>query len=185
MTGTNETVADLSVVTPDIAREVWESFERSGRRPTARAVALAIAQSGKYLPVSYRTIARWAKNNWRPQLRLVKSHPLREAAKKVDASVPVLTGDPMIRASDVAGASGFDVESLHHELLSLSDDDLIRRASRELFINAIVLLEHIQPNARKAAPIGWLPSGPIIRCRSDGGSGCGAQSRPLDRGKMI
>jgi hypothetical protein len=60
------------------------------------------------------------------------AHPLREAAKKVDASVPVLTGDPMIRASDVAGASGFDVESLHHELLSLSNDDLIRRASREL-----------------------------------------------------
>jgi hypothetical protein len=150
MPGTNETVADLSVVTPDIAREVWESFERDGRRPTARAVALAIAQSGKYLPVSYRTIARWAKNNWRPQLRLVKSHPLHEAAKKVDASVPVLSGDPMTRASDVAGVSEFDADSLLHELRSLSDDDLINRASRELFTNAIVLLEYIQVNRHLA-----------------------------------
>jgi hypothetical protein len=150
MPGTNETVADLSVVTPDIAREVWESFERDGRRPTARAVALAIAQSGKYLPVSYRTIARWAKNNWRPQLRLVKSHPLHEAAKKVDASVPVLSGDPMTRASDVAGVSEFHADSLLHELRSLSDDDLINRASRELFTNAIVLLEYIQVNRHLA-----------------------------------
>jgi hypothetical protein len=94
---------DLPAVTPDLAREVWESFERAGRRPTARAVALAIAQSGKYLPVSYWTIARWAKNKWRPQLRLVKSHPLSEAANEVDAAVPILTGDPLTRASDVCG----------------------------------------------------------------------------------
>lgn len=31
-----------------------------------------------------------------------------------------------------------------HELRSLSDDDLIKRASRELYISAIVPLEHIQ-----------------------------------------
>ena len=144
MPGTNETVADLSVVTPDIAREVWESFERTGRRPTARAVALAIAQSGRYAPVSYRTIARWAKNNWRPQLRLVKSHPLHEAAKKVDAAVPVLTGDPLTRASDTADASDFDGQSLRCEVHALSDEELIRRAWRGLYVNAIVLLQYTQ-----------------------------------------
>jgi hypothetical protein len=144
MTGTYETVADLPVVTPEIAKEVWLSFERSGRRPTARAVALAIAQSGKYLPVSYRTIARWAKNGWRPQLRLVKSHPLREAAKKVDAAVPVLTGDPLTRVSDVAEASD---EGRCHELHALSDEELIKQAWRGLYVNAIVLLDHIQSRA--------------------------------------
>jgi hypothetical protein len=105
---------------------------------------LAIAQSGKYAPVSYRTIARWAKNNWRPQLRLVKSHPLHEAAKKVDAAVPVLTGDPLTRASDVADASDFDGQSLRCEVHALSDEELIRRAWRGLYFNAIVLLDHIQ-----------------------------------------
>jgi len=141
MTGTYETVADLPVVTPEIAKEVWQSFERAGRRPTARSVALAIAQSGKYLPVSYRTIARWAKNGWRPQLRLVKSHPLREAAKKVDAAVPVLTGDPLTRASQVADAS---LEGRCCELHALSDEELIKQAWRGLYVNAIVLLDHIQ-----------------------------------------
>jgi hypothetical protein len=144
MTGRNETVADLSVGTPDIARQVGESFQRDGRRPTARAVALAIAQSGKYLPVSYRTIARWAKNNWRPQLRLVKSHPLHEAGKKVDAAVPVLTGDPLTRASDITSGADFDGQNLRCEVHALSDEALIKRAWRGLYINAIVLLEYTQ-----------------------------------------
>ena len=68
----------------------------------------------------------------------------REAAKKVDAAVPVLTGDPLTRASDVADASNSDFEGRCYELHALSDEELIKQAWRGLYVNAIVLLDQIQ-----------------------------------------
>ena len=134
-------------VTSDAAKEVWESFKRAGVRPTGRTVAKAIAQSGKYLPVSYRTINRWANCNSTPRRGSAKLHPMREAAKEFEAAVPVITGDPLTRVSDLAGKpQPIDVESLRNEIESLSDDGLIKRAARELYMTLILVMKHLQLN---------------------------------------
>jgi hypothetical protein len=74
---------------------------RAGRRP--RAVAEALAQSGKFLPISKSTIAVWKKKDWAaPAPPLL---PAAEATAKLEAAVPVITGDATTRIADLVGDS--------------------------------------------------------------------------------
>ena len=78
-------------VTPAEAHIVWDSLDG----PSARRVAKALTQSGR--PVHFTTVARWRRDDWRGVID--RPHPLEEAERAVDVSMPLLTGDPTITAA--------------------------------------------------------------------------------------
>lgn len=120
----------------------------AGKRPTVRSVADALMASGQFLPVSYRAIQRWKQRGWTPAQGKARQPALAETAAKVDAAVPVLTGDPASRTEAVV----LDPKAarLRTELEGLSDDALIKRAARESYIAAIILLSKVQENPQLA-----------------------------------
>ena len=73
-------------VTPEEAKRVWDSQ----REPTPTSVARALTQAGR--PVGSKTIARWKAENW--PSRPARRHPLDVAEDRLDAALPLLTGDP-------------------------------------------------------------------------------------------
>lgn len=128
------------VATPADAQAVWQSFEKAGARPTARAVAEALNQSGEFLPVGKSSIDRWHRKDWKVANPAPKSHPTIEAKDKLEATVPVLTGDATSRVADISAAA----EALRDELRDLSDADLMTLAQREGYITAIILMREVQ-----------------------------------------
>lgn len=135
---------DRRAATPADAKAVWESFEKVDARPTARAVALAMNQTGQFLPVGKSSVDRWHRKGWKAN-PAPKSHPTIEAKDKVEAAVSVLTGDATTRVDDVKEAE--PAQDLVITLRELPDGKLMSLAQRESYITAIVLMREVQARA--------------------------------------
>jgi hypothetical protein len=83
------------------------------------------------------TIARWRSQNWRP-LEHEQQHPLEAARASLDDAVPLLTGDPLTTATS------FVQGSIEGEALGqLTDDEILRRAAREVAIAVYVIAKAV------------------------------------------
>jgi hypothetical protein len=115
-------------ITPREAKAVWDSL----KSPSARTVARAMTQAGRR--VHHSTIARWCARDWRPMAS--GEHPVEAAREALDIAARLLTGDP-----------GGGVEVLeryakgNERFEGLTEQELLRRATRELLIAQIVVAE--------------------------------------------
>jgi hypothetical protein len=126
----------LKLVTPAEAERVWNTLPR----PSARRVAMALAQSGR--PVHYTTINRWRKQGWRPVAQ--RPHPLECAKNEITTTVPVITGDPL-RGVDAISDTNF-VPNLSP---NLSLADTLRVASAEIARSTIQIYQEIDRQHEK------------------------------------
>lgn len=144
---------------PADARDVWQSIVNSGGKPSTRRVAAALAASGQFLPLGHNAIARWKRAGWKANSRKGnRQSPMMEAAEKLDAAVPALTGDPTTRTKDVvspppSAPSGGGTKDqskddpgipTYDELNELADDDLMRKANRDTYITNIIVNARIR-----------------------------------------
>jgi len=120
-------MAQLKTCTPALAKQVWQATPK----PSTRRVATKLRQSGAR--ISHGTVARWKSQGWR-SLQQEQQHPLEIARDRLDDAVPVLTGNPMSTAASMVQGSD-DRETLEQ----LSDDELLRRAAREVLIAVVVI----------------------------------------------
>jgi hypothetical protein len=129
-------MGDLPAPNPAQARKVWEGMAR----PSTRRVAKKLRQSGA--SISHETVARWRRRGWRPLER--EQHPLDAGREQLDDAVPLLTGDPITVAEDLAKAS-----SERAEIERLPDGELLQRAARALAVDVTVVCEAFlhQPEA--------------------------------------
>lgn len=143
----------LRAATPADGRAVWDSIVKAGRKPTVRNVADALKASGKFKsPPTYGTIQRWKKRGWTEPKGNARPPKLDEAAAKLDAAVPVLTGDPKTRIESVNGtAPPLDPEAaadaaLRKELMGMADARLIQHVVREVYITIGLISGRMQRN---------------------------------------
>lgn len=93
----------VRAATPADAKAVWDSMLAAGITPTIRNVATSLSASGRFAKVSPATVHRWQASSWKPIKPRGDAPTLAEAAAKVDAHVPLVTGDPTSRAVDIVG----------------------------------------------------------------------------------
>lgn len=129
----------LPAVTAAEARKVWESFEKAGKTPSSRLVAMAFNQAGKHKRLDRRTVSRWAKEGWVVSTKAT-TKAMEQAQAKVDAAASVVTGDPEKRVEGLLER----MKALREELGKLSDAELAKTASREGYITGIMLLRLVQ-----------------------------------------
>jgi hypothetical protein len=149
-------MAKRPVVTPADAKAVWDTFEK----PTARGVAKALNASGKYEPVTFQSIARWAKRGF-PPVDAELSASGRSAKKgantkaKIDAALPVVTGDPKTRVDDLITGDPNDPKATPlqqkcrawaQELGKKDKQDLHALAIQEAEITTIVVARLMREN---------------------------------------
>jgi hypothetical protein len=115
-------------ITPREAKAMWDSLQN----PSARSVARALTQAGRR--IHHLTIARWCVRGWGPVAS--GEHPIEAARQALDIAARQLTGDP-----------GGGVELLeryvkgNQRFEGLTDNELLRRATRQLLIAQIVVAE--------------------------------------------
>jgi hypothetical protein len=126
-------------ITPREAKAVWDSLEH----PSTRSVAKAMTQAGR--PVHHSTIARWWARDWRPVAS--GGHPIEAAREALDIAARLLTGDPRggveLLERYATGNERFD---------GLTEQELLRRATRELLIALIVVAEVFRLHAHMLVP---------------------------------
>jgi hypothetical protein len=126
-------------ITPREAKAVWDSL----RSPSTRGVARAMTQAGRR--IHHSTIARWWARDWRPVAS--GEHPIEAAREALDIAARLLTGDP-----------GGGVELLERyangsgRFEGLTEQELVRRATRELLIALIVVAEVFRLHAHMLVP---------------------------------
>jgi hypothetical protein len=127
-----------------------------------RRVAKALTQSGRR--VHHSTIARWHAKGWRPVAHCL--HPLEAAKQAIDVAAGVLTGDP------AAGAGAFVKESgSQDDAETLSDRELLRRASREMLVMVNLVCEVLRSQlpslvATKTTETAMLMNAIVAACRA-------------------
>src|ERR1700722_15021711 len=124
-------------ITPREAKAVWDSLEH----PSTRSVAKALCQAGR--PVHHSTIARWWARDWRPMAS--GEHPIEAAREGLDIAARLLTGD---HRGGVERLYGMGNERFD----GLTDQELLRRATRELLIALIVVAEGFRLHAHMLVP---------------------------------
>jgi hypothetical protein len=117
-------------VVPQEGKRIWDSQ----RRPSARTVAKALTQAGR--PIHFTTVARWKRQGWRTVA--TDQHPIEAATMALDASMPLLTGDPTTTVKGFVHAS----ESTN-VLQEMTDEQLQVRTVRETNIALILISEAI------------------------------------------
>jgi hypothetical protein len=124
-------------ITPREAKAVWDSLEH----PSTRSVARVLCQAGR--PVHHSTIARWWGRDWRPVAS--GGHPIEAAREALDIAARLLTGDPRGGVERLYGMGNerFD---------GLTEQELLRRATRELLIALIVVAEVFRLHAHMLVP---------------------------------
>jgi hypothetical protein len=124
-------------VTPEEAMAVWSSI----KNPSTRSVARALSQAGR--PIHHSTIARWWARDWRPVAS--GEHPIEAAREALNIAARLLTGDPRggVELLNGMGNERFD---------GLTEQELLRRATRELLIALIVVAEVFRLHAHMLVP---------------------------------
>jgi len=90
--------------TPSDAKAVWDSIVKAKGKPTFGLVVKALNASGQFLPVNKTTIKRWHDRGWKKaKTKHLRKPALEEAAARLDASVPALTGNATTRTQDIVG----------------------------------------------------------------------------------
>jgi hypothetical protein len=111
----------------------WQSFDTE----TFTNLTRALTRAG--YPVHWVTVARWHAQNWQAK---PSNHPLEIARAQLEAIAPLVTDDPETTLDDLIGQPG------EEDLGELSDDELLRKAAREVAIATNILAKEI---ARRAA----------------------------------
>jgi hypothetical protein len=126
-------------ITPREAKAVWNSLES----PSTRTVARAMTQAGRR--VHHSTIARWRGRDWRSAAS--GEHPIEAAKEALDIAARLLTGDPR------GGVELLEMYATGNERFEgLTDQELLRRATRELLIALIVVAEVFRLHAYMLVP---------------------------------
>jgi hypothetical protein len=126
-------------ITPREAKAVWNSLES----PSTRTVARAMTQAGRR--VHHSTIVRWRGRDWRSAAS--GEHPIEAAKEALDIAARLLTGDPR------GGVELLEVYATGNERFEgLTDQELLRRATRELLIALIVVAEVFRLHAHMLVP---------------------------------
>ncbi len=125
-------------ITPREAKAVWDSLEH----PSTRSVARALCQAGR--PVHHSTIARWWARDWRPVAS--GGHPIEAAREALDIAARLLTGDPR------GGVELLEYGMGNERFDGLTEQELLRRATRELLIALIVVAEVFRLHAHMLVP---------------------------------
>jgi hypothetical protein len=138
----------MALTNPTLAKRVWESMAN----PSTRRVATKLRQAGS--TISHQTINRWRRDGWRP-LEHERRHPLEAAREQLDDAAPLLTGNPLTTAQVLVEQS-----TEREKLERLSDDELLRRAAREVTIAVYILAKAMVAKAAvvvaKPAEVGVL-----------------------------
>jgi hypothetical protein len=125
----------LSKATPDDARRVWEVQQR----PSCRTVARALTLAGR--PVHPVTVARWRARDWKP---VKTDHPLEIARSRLESVVPLVTGNAETTIQDLID------DPAHNCFDSLSDGEVLRRATRELAIATTLVAKAIKDHVTES-----------------------------------
>lgn len=116
----------LPVANPALAKKIWASMPN----PSTRRVARKLGQAG--LATSHETINRWRRQGWRHVEPV--AHPLDAARAALDGALPIVSGDPLTTVDSLIGDKP-DLDSLS----GLSDNELVRRAIRQLAMASITV----------------------------------------------
>jgi hypothetical protein len=126
-------------ITPREAKAVWNSLGS----PSTRTVARAMTRAGRR--VHHSTIARWRDRDWRSAAS--GEHPIEAAKEALDIAARLLTGDPR------GGVELLEMYAPGNERFEgLTDQELLRRATRELLIALIVVAEVFRLHAHMLVP---------------------------------
>lgn len=121
--------------TPITAEEAGEVFRKLPRHSRTIA-ALARELVRRQTPVSVTTLTVWKRHRWRTPMSKQKVRPkYRMTEDRAKAAVRRIGLDPAV------------VEILKKELKDKSDAELVRETTRNLFINANLLMAHAQHQA--------------------------------------
>src|SRR5215471_16850046 len=99
-----------SFLSPAEVKAVWDAMDR----PSSYKVAAALTAIGR--KISYATVNRWRKAGWPAR------DPIPRVRSKVDAAVPVLTGNPLDTAVVLPPIE---------DIVGVTDADLVQRTCRE------------------------------------------------------
>jgi hypothetical protein len=140
----------IRLITPREAKAVWDSL----RSPSSRTVARALSQAGRR--IHHSTIARWWARNWRPVAS--GEHPVEAAREALDIAARLLTGDP---------EGGVDLLERYangnDRFEGLTEQELLRRATRELLIALIVVAEVLCLHAHMLVPKKTRETGTLLK----------------------
>jgi hypothetical protein len=120
--------APLPHVTPEDARQVWDSLPE----PSRRKVADRLNASGKFAPISEASVGRWQRNGWTHKAD-PKNHRKDGPEEKLGQALVVATGDP---CADAVGALGDS--PAFQELVELTLDELQDQATRDRWATYIL-----------------------------------------------
>lgn len=79
----------------------------------------------------YTTVSRWRRSGWRAD---PTAHPLDKARADLESALPLVTGNPATTIEEL-----FEVGPSRDELEQLTDAQLLKRASRELAMAAVMV----------------------------------------------
>jgi hypothetical protein len=121
-----------------MARAIWDQQ----KRPSARQVATQLTQSGR--PVHHSTVSRWRCQGW----RLVEPtlHPLDAARLALEAAMPAVTNDPMMRTQDLLGGDA------GQKLAPLTDEELLTRAVHNMYVLINLILDETPAILMRTTP---------------------------------
>jgi hypothetical protein len=128
----------LPIATPAMARAIWDQQ----KRPSARQVATQLTQSGR--PVHHSTVSRWRRQGWRPVEPTL--HPLDAARLALEAAMPAVTNDPMMRTQDLLGGDA------GQKLAPLTDEELLTRAVHNMYVLINLILDETPAILMRTTP---------------------------------
>ena len=87
------------------------------------------------------TVARWRAQNWRAK---VSDHPLEIARGRLDAAVPLVSGNPETTIDDLID------DPAHNNFDELTDAEVLRRTARETAIATAIVWKAIKDRITKS-----------------------------------
>lgn len=130
---------------PGDAKAVWDALTRAGIKPSSRLVVSKLLATGKYHTVDHNTIWRWHNNGWKRKGTDGPLNPVEQTKRDVEGTLTVLTGDPTTTLGDLMADPKVQAEKVVLE--GMTDDTLLKLASRESLYTSIILMRRVQEKA--------------------------------------
>ncbi len=146
-------------VTPAEAKACWDSMTN----PTIYGLSRRLLATGR--PIARQTLYRWQQNGWKT---LVVGRPARDSGTELqksidvlDETLPILTGDPTSRLSDIVPKTSTLQSLVVHgdtspvwdgdliALEKLTDAELTRKFGRDIFVTGSLILKKMQKHIDK------------------------------------
>lgn len=134
--------------TVEIVKEVWEAHPE----PSARAVAAQLHQEG--FEISWRSVARWKKNNWLVDVKgsakrsiAENQHTPAPVKREIRAELAKMPAATVAEANQIAAAGGLEA-AVEGGKLTDPDYERIEKRKAELEVMTAAQLIELQEKAR-------------------------------------